>query len=330
MKTFGVKISLILVLSFILLLGCTKESVDKKGFVIGINQFMQHPLLDDVRKGLVEELNGHGISTEKGSTFLLKNANGDQNVAVQINKQFVDRKVDIIVPLGTPSAQSAVKLTKTIPIVFGAITDPVSAGLADSIKKPGGNKTGTSDRWPYKKQVGLMKKLVPNAKKVGIILNPGEANTQASMEFIRPALKELGLAEIDVPVSSTSEVYGAAQSLVGRCDVILVPADNTVVSAFESVVKVANENKIPLFAGSIDSVKKGAVATYGVNYYEIGRATGQLVAQILKGELDPGTIPVIVESKADLVININAAKAQGVRIPDEMLKNATHVDQEGN
>ncbi|MBU0566591.1 ABC transporter substrate-binding protein [bacterium] len=310
----------------VVVVGILLLSSERKDITVGVNQFMQHPLLDDVFKGIKDELNESGLSEEKGVNVVLKNANGDQNVAVQINKQFVSQKVDMIIPLGTPSAQSACSLTKTIPIVFGAITDPVTAGIADSLEKPGGNKTGTSDRWPYEKQVALIRQILPSAKKVGIILNPGESNTEASMKHIRPALEKFKFDIIEVPVSQTVDVYIAAKSLVGRCDAILTPADNTVVSAFESVVKIANENSIPLFAGDIPSVEKGAIATYGVNYYKIGRATGELAARLLKnrGEL-PGAIPVTVESKSDLIINLKAAKVQNIEIPEDLIKQASKV-----
>ena len=321
----GCLFGVILLMGFIFsnFTGCAKKEKVK----IGINQFMQHPLLDDVYKGIKDELAEAGLSEEKGVNVILKNANGDQNIAVQINKQFVDQKVDMIIPIATPSAQSACNVTKRIPIVFGAITDPVAAGIADSLEKPGRNRTGTSDRWPYEKQVGLIRKILPNAKKVGLILNPGESNTEASMKYIRPALKKFNFQNVEVPVSQTGEVYGAAKSLVGRVDAILIPADNTVFSAFASVVKIANQNKIPLFAGSISTVEQGAIATYGVNYYKIGRSTGKLAIRILKNKENPGDIPVVVESETDLIINLKAAKSQNVKVPKDLVNQATKVIQ---
>lgn len=310
---------------FILIVSCSKQTAEHKEYVIGIHQFMQHSLLDDVNRGLIDELKDSGISSKENATILTKNANGDQNIALQINKQFIDQRVDILVALGTPSAQSACKLTTTIPIVFGAITDPVASGIADSLEIPGGNKTGTTDRWPYEKQIGLINILAPNAKKVGIVLNPGESNTEASMRYINPLLEKNGLEKVEVPVSSTSEVLSAAKSLVGRCDVMLVPGDNTVIAAIASMIKVANENRIPLFAGSIASVEKGALATFGNNYYEIGRKTGVIVVDILKHKKDPGNIPVTMATEADLVINLKAAQHQGVVIPEEILKLAKTV-----
>jgi len=162
-------------------------------YKIGINQYMQHPVADEVAKGILDELRDQGITDENGSRVVVKNANGDQAVAMQINKQFVSDKMDVIIPIATPSAQSACKETTTIPIVFGAITDPVKAGIAESMEHPGGNKTGTSNRWPFEKQIGLIKQIVPKATRVGIILNPSEGNTEAAMSYIRPALQKAGL-----------------------------------------------------------------------------------------------------------------------------------------
>jgi putative ABC transport system substrate-binding protein len=311
--------------AFLLSLSACGRGTTQSAPVIGVNQFMQHPLLDAAFKGMSDELNRLGVVGPTGSTLDVKNANGDQNVAQQINRQFLDRKVQMIVALGTPSAQSACKMTKSVPIVFGVITDPVAAGIADSIDHPGGNKTGTSDRWPYEAQVGLIRQIVPSAKRVGLIMNPAESNTAASLAFIRPLLKQAQLEAVEVPVANTSEVLAAAQSLVGRVDVLLVPGDNTVIAAMASVVKVANDRKIPLFVGDIASVEQGAVATYGNNYYEIGRATARLVQQVLAGRKSPGEIPVAVAAEADLVVNLKAAAAQGVTIPLALVSQAKRV-----
>jgi len=308
-----------------IIVSCSKtQDAGKK--VIGVNQYMEHPLLDEARKGMMDELQKQGITESNGYSILYRNAGGDQPTAVQINSQFVNQKVAMIVALGTPSAQSACKATKTIPVVFGVITDPVASGLAESESAPGGNKTGTSDRWPYEKQISLIRQICPKAKRVGIVLNPGESNTEASMKYIRPLLKTNGLEVVEVPVANSSEVMQAAKSLVGRCDVILVPGDNTVIAAISSIIKVANENDIPLFAGDEDSVEKGALATYGNNYYQVGVATGRIIAKIFKEHItDVGSIPVAVATDADLIINLKAAQEQGVQVPESLIKQAKRV-----
>ncbi len=262
----------------------------------------------------------------KRHKIIYRNAGGDQPTAVQISNQLVNQKVDMIVAIATPAAQSACKATKTIPVIYTTITDPVVSGLADSEAAPGGNKTGVSDRWPYDKQIALIKKICPGAKTVGIVLNPSESNSEASMKYIRPELEKNGLKWIEVPVANSSEVMGAARSLVGRCDAIYSPPDNTVVAAASTLVKIANENKIPFFAGNVSTVEQGAIATYGNNYYQIGAATARIIAKIFKENIkDIGSLPVIVDSEAELVINRSAAQKQGVKIPEELLKQAKKV-----
>lgn len=292
---------------------------------VGIVQIVSQPLLDATRKGFIDRMAELGYLAEKNVTYDYQNAEGDQSVAVQIIKKFVTEDVSLIFALGTAAAQAAVKETKTIPVVFGAITDPVESKLAESLSKPGGNKTGTSDRWPYERQVALIKKLVPTAKKVGIVLNPGESNTVASMQHIRPALAKEGLEGIEAPVSNTAEVLTAASTLVGRCDALLVPADNTVIAAMASMVKVANENRIPLFVGDIRSVETGALATYGNDYYSIGKKSAEIAVKVLRENVQPGSIPVGLGTDVDLVINLKAAEKQGVSVPESLLSQAKRV-----
>ncbi len=303
-----------------LLLSLGACSGNRQSAVIAVNQFAQHPLLDEVTRGLKDELAGAGITENGNPRLVIKNANGETSVAVQINQQFVNDHAAVIVALGTPSAQSAVQVTKTVPIVFGAITDPVKAGIAESIQHPGGNKTGTSDRWPFEQQVALIKQLVPSAKRVGIILNPAESNSEASMSYIRPALQREQLQIVEVPVANTSEVFGAARSLAGRCDVFFVPGDNTLISAFDSLLKVAQQNRIPVIGGTEDLVKMGSIATYAPDYYQIGRTTGRIVLEVYRNHKDPGSIPVTIADQGKVVLNSQAAQGAGVVIPASLAK----------
>ena len=327
-KKSALFITIFVIIAFVCLLFLLNSSQKQAGGIktIGINQFMEHPLLDAAREGMMDELIRQGITQADGYSILFRNAAGDASVAMQINQQFVNQKVCMIVALGTPAAQSAVKATSEIPIVFGVITDPIASGLAESEERPGGNKTGSSDRWPYAKQIELIRKVCPEARTVGIVLNPGESNTEASMKYIRPLLVKAELQTVEVPVANSSEVMQAARSLVGRCDVMLIPGDNTVIAAISSIVRVANENKIPLFAGDEDSVVKGALATYGISYREVGVSTAKIIAEILKENIvNVGDIPLAVVHEADLVINLKAAEAQGVVIPKALLDSAKRV-----
>lgn len=312
--------------SALFLTGCGESTTSAKIKTLGINQYMEHPLLEQAREGMMSELSKQGITEQNGYKIIYRNAGGDQPTAVQISNQLVNQKVDMIVAIATPAAQSACRATKTIPVIFTAITDPVVSGLADSEAAPGGNKTGVSDRWPYDKQIGLIKKICPAAKTIGIVLNPSESNSEASMKYIRPELEKNGLKWLEVPVANSSEVMAAARSLVGRCDAIYCPPDNTVVAAAATLVKIANENKIPFFAGNVSSVEQGAIATYGNNYHHIGVATARIIARIFKENIkNIGSLPVIVDSDAELVINQSAAQKQGVKIPQELLKQARYI-----
>jgi putative ABC transport system substrate-binding protein len=308
------------------LIGCDGGNSSSSVKTIGINQYMEHPLLEQAREGMMKELTRQGITEQNGYKIIYRNAGGDQPTAVQISNQLVNQKVDLFVAIATPAAQAVCKATKTIPVVFTTITDPVASGLADSESVPGGNKTGVSDRWPYDKQIALIKKLCPTAKMVGIVLNPSESNSEASMKYIRPELEKNGFKWLEVPVANSSEVMGAVRSLVGRCDVIYSPPDNTIVAAVSTIIKVANENKIPYFAGNVSSVEQGAIATYGNNYIQIGVSTAKIIVKIFNEKIkNIGAMPVIIDSDAELVINRGAAEKQGVKIPEDLLKAAKKV-----
>lgn len=301
--------------------GCgSKQQAETKPktFVIGIHQFMQHPVADEVAKGILDEFTDQGITAANGHKVMVKNANGDHAIAVQINKFFVSDKVDVIIPIATPSAQSACKETTTIPVVFAAITDPVKAGIADSLEHPGKNRTGTSNRWPFEKQVSLIKQVVPKAVNVGMVINPSEGNTEAALAYIRPALRSAGLTPVEVPVAASSEVLNAAKSLVGRCDAFFVPPDNTLQSGFDALVKVSRENKIPIIGGTEDLVKKGSLASYAANHYRLGRATAKMALEILRDHKDPGSMPVVMDADAPLIINEAEAAKIGVAFPDAL------------
>lgn len=301
--------------------GCKRSGPSIK-YRIGINQFMHHPVVDEVAQGIQDEFNDQGITEANGYQVTLKNANGDNAVSVEINKMFVRDKVDVIIPIATPAAQSACKEAKTIPVVFAAITDPVKAGVADSLEHPGKNRTGMSNRWPFEKQIGLIKQIVPKATSIGMILNPSEANTQAGMSYIRPALQNAGLKGVEVPVASSSEVLNAAKSLVGRCDVFYVTPDNTLISGFDALVKVARENKIPIIGGTEDLLKKGSLASYAPDHYRLGRATAKMALEIIREHKDPGSMPVLMDDKAPLIINEAEAAKFGISIPEELLSAA--------
>jgi putative tryptophan/tyrosine transport system substrate-binding protein len=319
MKTIKISLILYAIIAIVFITGCDRQKTieQKSHFVVGVNQYVQHPILDAVYKGLKERLD-----KEQNFEIKLKIANADMNMVNQINNQFVNNKVDLIVALGTPSAQSAVKISKDIPVVFGAITDPVAAKLADSLVKPGGNKTGTSDIWPFEKQVSLIKIVNPQTRIVGIITNPGEENCNAGMYYIRKELDKSGLKYIEVPVSNTSEILSAAKSLVGKIDMFLVSPSNVVVSGISSLIKVALDNKIPVIGGDRETVENGSLITYGFDNLEIGKETAELVIKILKENKNPGDIPVSKPPIVSLYLNETYLTKLSISIPKDLLLNA--------
>lgn len=299
----------------------TAHAADK---TVAVTAIVEHPALDAVRDGVRDSLKEAGFVEGKNLKFIYQSAQGNPATAAQIARKFVGDAPDVIVPISTPSAQAVVAATKDIPVVFSAITDPVAAKLVKSWEASGTNVTGVSDLSPVSRHLDLVKQIVPSAKRLGVIYSPGEANSVALVEILRKEVKAKGLTLVEAPAQRTVDIAGAAQNLVGKVDAIYVPTDNNVISAIESVVKVAQQAKIPLIAADTDSVKRGAVAALGINYGDLGLQTGRMVARVLKGEA-PGKIPSELSTKFELHLNTDAAQKQGVTLPAELVKSAAVV-----
>jgi putative ABC transport system substrate-binding protein len=291
---------------------------------VAVTAIVEHPALDAARKGIKDELAAAGYEDGRNLKFEFESAQGNPATAAQIARKFVGDAPDVIVPISTPSAQAVVGATKEIPIVFTAVTDPVGAKLVPSLTRPGGNVTGMSDLSPIGLHLGLISQIAPEIKRLGVIYNPGEANSMTLVELIRKEAPERGFAIVEAPAPRSADVLPAAQRLVGKVDAIYVPTDNTVVTALEAVVKVGTENQVPVFAGDTDSVSRGAIAALGFNYYDLGRQTGQIVLRVLQGA-NPGDIPVEGVRITELYVNPGAAEAMGVTIPPDMLQRAKFV-----
>lgn len=295
-----------------------------KVFKIGISQFVEHPALDAARKGFIDGLKEAGFEEGKNVTFELENAQADFPTTQTIASKFVGEKVDMILAIATPSAQSAANATKDIPILITAVTDPVSAGLAKSLEKPDTNVTGTTDMNPIKEQLQLLKQILPNAKNVGILYNAAEANSKVQVDIAKKAAEELGLTIHEATVANSSEVNQAVQSIAGKVDAIYAPTDNTVASSIGAVVKVCNDAKIPVIAAERGMVDGGALATLGIDYYLLGKQTGKVAARVLNGE-KPGDIPIEGSKDLKLIINKKSADTLGIKIPDELMSKADEI-----
>lgn len=301
---------------------------EKKMLTIGVTKIVSHAALDADEKGFVAGLASAGFKEGVQVTYDRQNAQGDMARAEAIAKKFAEQKVDLIHSIATPTTQAVFKHVKNIPVVFSAITDPVSAGIVPkgsmSGSKTGTNLTGVSDQWPVALQMQTYAKMVPSAKRWGTIFNPAESNSVIHISMMREAAKKLGLTLVEANVSNSKEVAQAAASLAGRVDAIAITSDNTAVADFEAIVKVCNEKKIPLFAGDVDSVARGAVAAYGLDYYLVGYSAGKKAGLILKG-VKPGDVPWGPVEKFSLVINEKAAAAQGLTLAPEFLKKADKI-----
>ena len=291
---------------------------------VAITAIVEHPALDAVRDGVLDALNDAGYTEGKNLKWQYQSAQGNTGTAAQIARKFIGDKPDALVAIATPSAQAAVAGTKRIPVVFSAVTDPVEAQLVPSWEASGTNVTGLSDLLELDKQIELIKQLVPNAKKVGMVYNPGEANSVVVVEAFKKLLPNYGMELVEAAAPRTVDVGSAARSLVGKVDVIYTNTDNNVVSAYEALVKVGNDRKIPLVASDTDSVKRGAIAALGIDYRDLGRQTGRMVVRILEGEA-PSKIKPETSNNLQLFLNEAAAKKQGVTLSEELLKTATEV-----
>jgi putative ABC transport system substrate-binding protein len=291
---------------------------------VAVTAIVEHPALDAARDGIKAELEAAGYAEGKNLAFTYESAQGNPATAAQIARKLVGERPDVIVPISTPSAQAVVGATKDIPVVFTAVTDPVGAKLVQDAGHPGGNVTGMSDLSPIGAHLDLVKEIMPNAGTLGVIYNPGEANSVTLLELLRKEAPARGLTIKEAPAPKSADVLAAAQSLVGNVDAIYVPTDNTVVTALEAIVKVGEQNKLPVYAGDTDSVPRGAIAALGFNYFDVGRQTGRIVLRVLKGE-KPGDIPVEGVKITELFVNPGAAERMGVAIPEAVAERAKTV-----
>ncbi|QIL44037.1 ABC transporter substrate-binding protein [Acidovorax sp. HDW3] len=293
---------------------------------VAVTAIVEHPALDSVRDGVQAALKEAGYEAGKNLKWQYQSAQGNTGTAAQIARKFVGDKPDAIVAIATPSAQAVVAATKSVPVVYSAVTDPVAAKLVANWEPSHTNVTGVSDLLALDKQMDLLKQVVPNAKRIGMVYNPGEANSVVVVKELEKLLPKLGMTLVEAAAPRSVDVSSAARSLIGKVDVIYTNTDNNVVSAYESLVKVGQDAKIPLIASDTDSVKRGAIAALGINYRDLGEQTGRIVVRILKGE-KPGDIKSETSTKLELFVNPGAAEKQGVKLPEALIKSAAQVIQ---
>lgn len=304
-------------LAALALTGCTKKT-DAKVLKIGVIQLVEHPALDSSYKGFVDGLAEAGFVDGKNIVIDYQNAQGEQANCVTIANKLVNDKDDLILAIATPAAQAVANLTTEIPILVTAVTDPQSANLVKSNEKPDTNVSGTSDLTPVNAQISLLKKIVPNAKTVGLMYCSSEQNSVFQIEIAKKSCAENGLEFVEGSVSNSNEIQQVTQSLVGKVDAIYIPTDNMLAAGMATVAMVANEAKLPVVVGEGGMVASGGLCTYGINYYELGKQTATQAVDILKNGANPKDMPIQYLEKCDFSKNENTEKALGITLPDNL------------
>ena len=283
---------------------------DGAKFKIGVLQLVQHPALDKANEGFVKALDDAGLSYEIDQ----QNASGDQSACQTIASGLVANQNDLILAIATPAAQAVAGQTSDIPILVTAVTDPEDAGLVEDNKKPGTNVSGTSDLTPVKEQIALLRRVLPEAKTVGVMYSSAESNSVLQAALAREACEANGLTYLDVTVSNSNEISDVVNSLVGKVDAIYCPTDNMIAAGMATVSMVANENRIPVICGEEGMVDAGGLATYGIDYYQLGYMTGKQAVEILRDGKNVSEMPIgyLDQEKCALKVNEETAKSLGL------------------
>lgn len=295
--------------------GCSKG--DKK-IKIGVIQLVEHSALDANYKGFVDGLKEAGYEDGKNISIDYHNAQGEQVNCVTIAEKLINDRDNLIFAIATPAAQAVANLTKDIPILISSVTDPESAKLVEKNTAPGGNVTGTSDLTPCEAQISLLKKLVPNAKTVGMLYCSSEQNSYFQIALAKAACDKAGLKYIDGTVSNSNEIQQVVTSLCGKVDAIYAPTDNMIAAGMSLVSQIANEKGIPVICGEEGMVNAGGLATYGINYYELGKQTAKMAVEILRDGKNPAEMPIQYLENCDLKLNEETAKTLGITIPENL------------
>ena len=292
--------------------GKSAESTDDTTYKIGVLQLTQHAALDKANEGFIAALDESGIKYEVDQ----QNASGEQSACQTIAEKLVNDGNDLIYAIATPAAQAVAGVTSEIPIVLSAVTDPAESGLVASNDAPGGNVTGTSDLTPVKEQIELLKQILPDAKTVGILFCSSESNSEIQAAMAREACEANGLEHIDFTVSSSNEIQTVVESMVGKVDVIYAPTDNTIAAGMPTVSMIATDNGLPIICGEQGMVDAGGLATYGIDYYQLGYMAGQMAVEILRDGADPATMPIgyLSADQCELSVNDETAAALGIDV----------------
>lgn len=302
----------------------TSGEAEETSYTLGIIQFAEHGSLDNCREGFLNGLEAEGIVEGENLTVDYKNATADMGNAKQISDSFVSDKVDMICAIATPTAQSAYNaaMNEGIPVIYTAVTDPVAAELAEEDGTPVGEVTGTSDKLPVEEQLKMIRNMLPDAKKLGIMYTTSEANSVSAIKEYESLVEKYGFELVEKGITSTADVALAAEDLVSQVDCITNLTDNTVVASLPTILEKANEKNIPVFGSEIEQVKIGCLAAEGIDYLALGEQTGKMAAQVLKGEKKASEINFETITTPGFYVNLKVAENLGITVPDELADTA--------
>lgn len=296
------------------LLSCKKTSQIK----IGVLQLIEHNALDSAYKGFVDGLKEAGYEDGKNIIIDYQNAQGEQANCITIGQKFINDKSDLILAIATPAAQAIANMTKDIPILITAVTDPADSKLVEDNNAPGGNVTGTSDLTPVEAQIELLKEIIPNVKTVGLLYCSSEQNSVFQINIAKKKLDAMGIKYIDIAISNLNEIQQVIQNIIGKVEAIYTPTDNMIANGMATVALMTEPAKLPVICGEGGMTMLGGTATYGINYYELGKLTSTQAVSILKGDKKTSEMPIEYLQKFDLVVNTNMIESIGLTIPESL------------
>jgi putative ABC transport system substrate-binding protein len=302
----------------------TTDPSTEETFRIGILQTTSHPSLDEIREGTIEGLAEQGYIEGDNIEVIFQNAQGDQSLLNTMAGDMVESNLDLLIGIATPAQQALANATSEIPIVMGAVADPVGAGLVSSLDEPGGNVTGVQNRTPVEDQIELALDAFPEATRIGLLYSSGEDNAAYESQRATEVIESLGAEAVPYTVSNTNELQQMVGSMVTEVDLIYLPVDNTIASAFDVVVQEATQANIPLVPTVDLMIAQGGLLTVGINQFDMGVETGRLSAQLLEGA-DPATTPVFVMDQGEILVNPDQAETLGVNLPESIVEEAVLI-----
>ena len=323
-KVLAAGLTAVMAMSLMVGCGSKKDDSSSKTYNLGIIQFAEHGSLDNCRKGFLKGLESEGIKEGENLKITYKNSQADTATDNQIASNFASKKLDMICAIATPSAQSAYNaaMKADIPVIYTAVTDPVAAELADKDGKPVGEVTGTSDKLPVEEQLKMIREMLPDAKKIGIMYTTSEANSVSAIEEYKSLVKKYDFELIEKGITTTADVSLAADDLLSKVDCITNLTDNTVVASLPTILDKANEKKIPVFGSEIEQVKIGCLAAEGIDYIALGKQTGKMAAKVLKGEAKASEQNFETITEPGFYVNNKVAEDLGITVPDDLANNA--------